>query len=324
LLTGSELVLTRNDASGPAINANGSTNPPLRFAIGGVESMRLVTTGLAIGTTAPDAGNRLQVQGPIAVPATSAGFFVNVSRAAGMLDLNGSGMIGFRAGGTDARMIILSGGQVGVNTPIANMSGGAILFQATGRSLFGNNSEMVAIALGYSPSVVPMWIGCNSSSQFAVSWAGGSGAALFTIDGSSGNVNVVSGRLGVNQASPGFPLDVNGMIRSSSGGYRFPDGTTQASAAVGGISSQAVLGQTFGISYQNGSSKPRFVQVSVNSTGAGSIVAKTDAGFPPGTTVVSVPVGGAGVNSTISFWVLPGNYYQLSGPGSVGVWTEWT
>jgi hypothetical protein len=84
------------------------------------------------------------------------------------------------------------------------------------------------------------------------------------------------------------------------------------------------VGQTFGISYQNGSSKPRFVQVSVNSTGAGAIVAKTDASFPPGTTVVSVPVGGAGVNSTISFWVLPGNYYQLSGPGSAVLWTEWT
>src|SRR5262249_18508605 len=97
LLTGSELALTRNDATGPAITASGASNPPLRFVVAGAEVMRLVSTGLAIGTATPDSGNLLQVQGPIAVPATSAGFFVDVNRAAGILDLDGSGMLSFRA-----------------------------------------------------------------------------------------------------------------------------------------------------------------------------------------------------------------------------------
>lgn len=40
-----------------------------------------------------------------------------------------------------------------------------------------------------------------------------------------------SGRLGVGNAAPSYKLDVSGQIRSSSGGFVFPDGTTQSTAA---------------------------------------------------------------------------------------------
>jgi hypothetical protein len=45
-----------------------------------------------------------------------------------------------------------------------------------------------------------------------------------------------SGTLGVGTSTPNslYKLDVNGKIRSSSGGFVFPDGTTQTTAAVGG------------------------------------------------------------------------------------------
>lgn len=39
------------------------------------------------------------------------------------------------------------------------------------------------------------------------------------------------GNVGVNTNSPSEPLEVSGMIYSSSGGFRFPDGTVQSSAA---------------------------------------------------------------------------------------------
>lgn len=55
--------------------------------------------------------------------------------------------------------------------------------------------------------------------------------------GSSANVLIVSrtgassGNVGINKA-PLYPLDVQGIISSSSGGFRFPDGTVQDSAAL--------------------------------------------------------------------------------------------
>lgn len=41
-----------------------------------------------------------------------------------------------------------------------------------------------------------------------------------------------TGRLGVGTTSPQYPLDVAGQIHSSTGGYVFPDGTTQTTAFI--------------------------------------------------------------------------------------------
>ncbi len=43
-----------------------------------------------------------------------------------------------------------------------------------------------------------------------------------------------TGNVGINSTAPAHTLDVAGRIRSSIGGFVFPDGTTQATAAVGG------------------------------------------------------------------------------------------
>ncbi len=44
-------------------------------------------------------------------------------------------------------------------------------------------------------------------------------------------INASSGNVGIGTATPGEKLTVAGTIRSTSGGYRFPDGTVQGSAA---------------------------------------------------------------------------------------------
>jgi len=43
-----------------------------------------------------------------------------------------------------------------------------------------------------------------------------------------------AGLVGIGTTAPAFPLSVNGVIQSTSGGFKFPDGTTQATAATGG------------------------------------------------------------------------------------------
>jgi trimeric autotransporter adhesin len=45
-----------------------------------------------------------------------------------------------------------------------------------------------------------------------------------------------AGRVGIGTATPNFPLSVNGTVQSLSGGFRFPDGSAQTTAAVSGVS----------------------------------------------------------------------------------------
>ena len=43
-----------------------------------------------------------------------------------------------------------------------------------------------------------------------------------------------TGNVGIGTTTPAYPLPVNGVVQSLSGGFRFPDGTVQATASVGG------------------------------------------------------------------------------------------
>jgi hypothetical protein len=48
-----------------------------------------------------------------------------------------------------------------------------------------------------------------------------------------GSDYIMSGNVGINTTNPATTLDVNGTIRSETGGVMFPDGTTQTTAASG-------------------------------------------------------------------------------------------
>lgn len=54
-----------------------------------------------------------------------------------------------------------------------------------------------------------------------------------------------SGKVGINTTSPGSPLTVAGVVESTSGGFKFPDGTTQTTAATGGGGGSAGLQDIF-------------------------------------------------------------------------------
>ncbi|HXT62956.1 MAG TPA: hypothetical protein VN696_07970 [Pyrinomonadaceae bacterium] len=85
----------------------------------------------------------------------------------------------------------------------------------------------------------------------------GSGVFVPFIINPSGNVilqgatNATNGNVGIGNFSPGYKLDVAGQIRSSSGGFVFPDGTVQTTAAAGSGSSQWLNNAT-GIHYSSG------------------------------------------------------------------------
>jgi hypothetical protein len=59
------------------------------------------------------------------------------------------------------------------------------------------------------------------------------GAPAFAADGDF----IVNGKVGIGTATPSNKLCVAGVIESTTGGIKFPDGTTQTTAATGGGSS---------------------------------------------------------------------------------------
>ncbi len=68
----------------------------------------------------------------------------------------------------------------------------------------------------------------------------------------SGTPSCQSTNVGIGTTAPAYPLDVNGIIRSSSGGFMFPDGTVQTTKASSGGGSGTVTSVGSGMGLTGG------------------------------------------------------------------------
>jgi hypothetical protein len=94
--------------------------------------------------------------------------------------------------------------------------------------------------------------------------------------------------------------------------------------STGGITTQSQPGYALNTVYQNTTGKPKFVVINAQVSASSSMNALTDGGNPPGTVVANVGTGVSALNSSMSFWVLPNNYYEIQSSGvSLLHWTEW-
>jgi hypothetical protein len=107
-----------------------------------------------------------------------------------------------------------------LNNSVTNNSFSSLKFQVT-----ANNG--VHNALGFLTLVQPSFSSHNSEFAFTLRKGDGSYAEAMRIQ-SGGNI-------GIGTPSPSFKLDVAGQVRSSSGGFVFPDGTTQTTASSGTV-----------------------------------------------------------------------------------------
>jgi hypothetical protein len=75
---------------------------------------------------------------------------------------------------------------------------------------------------------------------FISKWQGVSGSFTYTL----GNSNIFDdkfGKVGIGTTAPTSPLTVQGMIETTMGGYKFPDGTVQTTAGLASIFHDATL-----------------------------------------------------------------------------------
>jgi trimeric autotransporter adhesin len=179
-----------------------------------------------------------------------------------------------------------SGMEFGSGTNTNTGQVGVFAFVATNSSSTGSNRR-VAFFDALLNTTDPSYGG---TLRFGTKPPGGSLTTRMVI-GSTGNV-------GIANAVPAFPLDVAGIIHSSTGGFRFPDGSTQTSAAT----STGFVDLTTAQSIDGTKTFTSTVNASISGT-AGNV-----------TGVVAVLNGGTGITSSGS----AGNFLRSNGAG----WTS--
>lgn len=164
-------------------------------------------------------------------------------------------------GGYSPLLIVPSGGGLNLNSGVYEING----TQLAASNLLNGVTGSGSIVLSISPTLTTPNIGAAAGTSLAVTGnittssgevgigttspinsldvAGGVaiGTSYAGIDTAPTNGLIVLGNVGIGTASPANPLTVNGIIQSLTGGFKFPDGTTQTTAATGSGSAPVLL-----------------------------------------------------------------------------------
>ncbi|MFY9619575.1 MAG: peptidase G2 autoproteolytic cleavage domain-containing protein [Pyrinomonadaceae bacterium] len=111
------------------------------------------------------------------------------------------------------------------------------------------------VGIGATSPTSRLHVGGASDNLFAVVGTGSGASDTVAHFSSAVGTNLIvrsNGYIGIGNVSPSYKLDVAGQIRSSSGGFVFPDGTVQATAATGGGGGSHWSNASGGINYSAG------------------------------------------------------------------------
>ena len=186
-----------------------------------VEKVRITSSGdVGIGTTAPNyplhihstdtsTDRRIQLSDATSGSATTDGFQLikSTDQSAWLWNFENAAMH-FGTNGTES-MTLLSGGNVGVGT------------DNPGAKLEVANTADEILRLSRATASYPTKFKVGTDSAFVIN------------SGNSDVLAIKSGKVGIGLTSPTSTLTVAGTVESTTGGFKFPDGTTQTTAASG-------------------------------------------------------------------------------------------
>jgi hypothetical protein len=114
----------------------------------------------------------------------------------------------------------------------------ALRSQQKGFSLMSESSsagvKLNAPALSILPTTAMAAVTGSGTSGRLSKWSGVNGSSTFVL-GDSNIFEDKFGKVGIGTTTPTSPLTVNGVIESTSGGFKFPDGSVQTTSAAGAL-----------------------------------------------------------------------------------------
>lgn len=214
--------------------------------------------GLAVGTTTLQATGTITLTGTLNAQNLNTSGALSGSLSAGYVSagifgsLSTKGNYTFQASGNSNPVLFVDA--VNEEVGIGTVNPGAKL-DVQGAAVVSGN-----ISLGSSGNLYlggPTDSGVNGVRMFTNDGAGGgfidvrvsnenTKGLIIRISSSTGGTERVrvlgNGNVGIGTASPGQKLTVAGTIESTSGGFKFPDGTTQTTAGAGGVTGSGSAG----------------------------------------------------------------------------------
>jgi hypothetical protein len=172
-------------------------------------------------------GNNYQYfSGNVGIGATTPQYPLEVN---GSIKLDAGSLIFPDGTSLNSSSMTVQGPQSGLVVSGANLGGYTINGSTTQTSALPNTGNLL---LGWNLSG-----GGGEQDFIANRGAGGTGGFRFYDESNSGNMTSLltllgNGNVGIGTTSPLYLLDVAGQIRSSAGGYVFPDGSTQTTAFI--------------------------------------------------------------------------------------------